>query len=534
MKKIFLMLATATVCLTACNTETDEPVAPSAKRIAISPGITFTRATEMNFEEGDRIGLTIIRADQSLHVENAMLTHDGDVFIGNAVWYTETNEESHMVAYHPYDESGAPTTFTVALDQSGDGYGKSDLMGASKPNVAPSASSVGMLFKHLLTKINVNVTNESDADVTSIVLQGAIPTADVDLKGLTVEVDDAASPANIITQQLTKNTLHRAIIVPQQVALTVVVTTSDGKTLSQPLTTANFKSKAQYNVAVTVTAEEELEATISGEIFGWTDEGTIGPAEEEQPGERLHTITFEGPEWEPLVAVNYNGGTYTNVVHDNYTYPLWVDETTKLTTDYPTWFNDDRDNSMGFDYPWILSSYTTNTITPEKGWYQTDLYIYNADNGVEATHGGGNNGSDNFLVAFGYYEPEGQFSLGDYRPVFKFADGQARTIKSIYINSTVYFLSVVAEGNSLSPALAPGESVWWDATGLDADGNELGTIRRTFASYENIITEWTQWDLSELGPVVALKLNQGGETDNGYGYSLPAYYAIDDITVVME
>ena len=188
---------------------------------------------------------------------------------------------------------------------------------------------------------------------------------------------------------------------------------------------------------------------------------------------------------------------------------------------------------MGFDYPWILSSYNTNKISPALGWYQTDLYIYNPDN-ADATIRGGRNGSNNFLVAFGYHEPGSMFSFGDYRPVFKFADGKARTIKSMYINSTIYFLSVVANGNDMSPALAPGESVWLEATDIDAESNEISTIRRTFASYEHIIKEWTEWDLSELGPVVALKLNQGGETDNGYGYSLPAYYAVDDITVVME
>lgn len=531
MKRIFLTLVGAAAILTACNKEMDEPIVPSANKVTISPSITLTRATDMNFEQGDRIGLTIIRADESLHAENALLIHNGNVFTGNTNWYTETNKESHLVAYHPYDESGAPTSFTVALDQSGEGFGKSDLLGASKPNVAPSASSIGMTFKHLLTKINVNVTNESNADVVSIALQGSIPTADVDLKVRTVEVDGAAAPANIIAQQATKNVLYRAIVVPQQVAFTVVVTTSNGKTLSQPLATATLRQGAQYNVDVAISAATELEATISGEIFGWTDEGVLGPEEDEQSVENLYTITFEGDYWEPLVAANYNGATYTNQIHGNYSYPLWIDATTQLTTDFPTYFNDDRSNSIGFDYPWILSSYNSSDLTAF-GDYLHDLYVYNPDN-ADATTGGGRNGSNNFLVAFGYME-NGPFSLGDYRPVFKFADGKARVIKSLYLNSTNYFLNVTANGNDLSPALAPGEEVTYYATGYDADGNELGTLTMIYASYEHVVTEWTEWDLSALGPIVALKLNQLGGTDNGYGYSLPAYYAIDDITVVLE
>jgi hypothetical protein len=269
---------------------------------------------------------------------------------------------------------------------------------------------------------------------------------------------------------------------------------------------------------------------MSGEIEGWTNEGIISPAEESRVKE--HTITFEEDYWTPFVAANYNGKTYTNDVHGDYTYPLWIDETTQLTTDFPTWFNNDRDHSIGYDYPWILSSYNSSDITGF-GDYLHDLYVYNPDN-ADATTGGGRNGSDNFLIAFGYHEPDGQYALGDYRPVFKFADGQARTIKSLYINATNYFLSVFWDGNGLSPALAPGEEVWWAATGIDADGNETGTVKRVFAEYGKVVSEWTEWDLSELGQIVALKLNQGGGTDNGYGYSLPAYYAIDDITVVME
>ena len=65
----------------------------------------------------------------------------------------------------------------------------------------------------------------------------------------------------------------------------------------------------------------------------------------------------------------------------------------------------------------------------------------------------------------------------------------------------------------------------------DADGNEIKTITMIFATPEAITKTWTKWDLSELGPIVSLRLNQAGGADNGYGYSLPAYYAVDDITV---
>lgn len=70
------------------------------------------------------------------------------------------------------------------------------------------------------------------------------------------------------------------------------------------------------------------------------------------------------------------------------------------------------------------------------------------------------------------------------------------------------------------------------ATGFDAKGNEVGTVTMTFATTEYVPDRWIKWDnLSELGPIVELRLNQAGGADNGYGYSLPAYYAVDDITI---
>lgn len=244
----------------------------------------------------------------------------------------------------------------------------------------------------------------------------------------------------------------------------------------------------------------------------------------------LHTVTFEGDYWEPFVAANYSGATYTNTLLNGkgtYSYPLWVDATTQLTTQTPS-----GATSMGYDYPFMLSSYNSNDIAGYGG-YQTDLYVYNSNNAT-ATKGGGRNGSDNFIVGFGHEDLPPAMSWGDWRTILEFKDGVARTVRSIYVNSTNYFLSVVADGNGLSPALAPGEDVTLYATGYDADGNKVGEVTMLYANCDMVVTEWTEWDLSGLGDVVRIKVNIGGGTDNGYGFSLPAYYAFDDITVVIK
>lgn len=76
-----------------------------------------------------------------------------------------------------------------------------------------------------------------------------------------------------------------------------------------------------------------------------------------------------------------------------------------------------------------------------------------------------------------------------------------------------------------------GQDVLIHATGYDAAGKETGTVTMTFASKDKLIKEWTKWDLSSLGKVAKVRFNMTGGPDNGYGFSMPAYYALDDITI---
>lgn len=46
--------------------------------------------------------------------------------------------------------------------------------------------------------------------------------------------------------------------------------------------------------------------------------------------------------------------------------------------------------------------------------------------------------------------------------------------------------------------------------------------------------DWTKWDLSGLGKVLKVTFNVTGSSDNGYGFSQPAYFAYDDVAVRFE
>lgn len=283
MKKILTFMFAAAL-LASCQQEENETTTIDTNgRITIAPIIT--RATEVDFEDTDQIGVTITQSNDFVYASNKLMTYNNGVFTGDLLWYPEGNDKSQIVAYYPYDAAGAPTSFTVKADQTDQatGYGASDLIAASKSDVLPSTNAVVMNFKHILTKLVINVENDTQSDISSVVLKGSVPTATLDLPALSVTADESATATNITAQVVKANETYRAIVIPQTVAFTLEVTTADGKTLSQRLTSTTLAQGGQYSVNVRVLPDDII-VTLSGKIESWTDEGEIG-ADNEVPFE---------------------------------------------------------------------------------------------------------------------------------------------------------------------------------------------------------------------------------------------------------
>ena len=346
MKKSLTFIFAAAL-LVSCQQEENETLTPANSRITISPVIT--RATEVNFETGDKIGVTIIQNDDFVYAENKQMTFNDGVFAGDLLWYPEGNDKSQIVAYYPYREGNTPTSFSVEADQT-TGYGASDLMAASNKDVLPTVNTITMNFKHLLTKLVINVTKEVEANITSIALKGSIPTATLDLAALTVTADANVAATNITAQVVEANKTYRALIVPQTVALTLEVATSDGKTLSQKLTSTTLAQGGQYSVNIRV-LPDDIEVKLIGDIENWTDEGEIG-ADNEIPFEehldenyflydnvKYNTVTLaNGTTWmaEPLIYLPKGYTPSTDPTADSnvwYPYEIKADGATVATTE---------------------------------------------------------------------------------------------------------------------------------------------------------------------------------------------------------
>ena len=272
--KRYLSISLAVLAIAACQ----KPVQPEAApgKVQIEPVIT--KATEVNFDNGDKIGLTIAKVnDTQKYADNALLTYDVSVFSSDLMWYADAYSEADVYAYYPYSESGTPASYFAIEDQT-EGIAKADLMAASKTGVLPTPNAITMVFKHLMTKIVVNIDNQSGATVDEVGLAGSRPAADIDIA--TMAVSEYSSPLPdveldpIKAFEATAGKVWKAIIIPGTTKLELVVSLSNGKKISQPLAEMTLKSGGQYTINARL-LQDNMIVSATGEIENWTDEGDI-------------------------------------------------------------------------------------------------------------------------------------------------------------------------------------------------------------------------------------------------------------------
>lgn len=271
--KRYSLLALAVMALAACQKTVEPDMAPG--KVQVEPVIT--KATEVNFESGDQIGFTMTKVNGTeKYADNACLTFDGTVFSGNLMWYADAYSEADVYAYYPYDAVD-PTSYAAVLDQSS-GIAQADFMAAAKTGVLPTPNAITMVFRHMMTKIVVNVDNQSGAEVNTVKILGGDAVCGLDLPNLAVVPAEGASSdqlTEIIAYEAAEGTKWQAIIIPGTVRLELEISLSNGKKITQPLAEMTLKSGGQYTVNARL-LQDNMIVSASGEIENWTDEGEIG------------------------------------------------------------------------------------------------------------------------------------------------------------------------------------------------------------------------------------------------------------------
>lgn len=260
--------------------------------VKIAPAIR-TRVTGLHFDTGDRIGLTISKGSAP-YAENVPMTYDGTAFTASGLsWYNDLNEKSVLTAYYPYAEGGRPDEFTVSSDQT-QGNGPSDLLAAVKTDVTPVSAPVGMIFYHVMSQLTIVVSNSSSAAVTGVSVGGLVPTAEIDYSMPKAAAKSGVAAAEVKACEVKSGATYRAILVPQQAALTVTVTTDDGRSHTKTLSSAQLESGRRYDMSVLVT-NEEIQISLSGDIGDWEDGGSLdGSGSGDGGGDDSQTLSYGG------------------------------------------------------------------------------------------------------------------------------------------------------------------------------------------------------------------------------------------------
>lgn len=147
-----------------------------------------------------------------------------------------------------------------------------------------------------------------------------------------------------------------------------------------------------------------------------------------------------------------------------------------------------------------------------------------------AANGAGHNGSKHFCVQNGYVDAS---SYKQVLPALRFRSGEEHVIDHMWVVNTSYVLDFLTNGNAFSSAA--GADSWFKiiATGYDAAGAETGTCEFFLCEGRTFVTEWTRFDLWQLGAVARVEFNLKGSDDlyGDYGLNAPAYFAFDDVAV---
>ena len=224
---------------------------------------------------------------------------------------------------------------------------------------------------------------------------------------------------------------------------------------------------------------------------------------------------------------------------DNYAYCFWGGGHA-ISNYWEAGYTDDHRNTLiakyyGQDYldQWVGKPGADGAL----GWFLLQLTA------PVAPHSG-----NNFCVHYGYKD---FFSYIENLPELSFADGEPRVIDHMWVTNTNYTLNQLhngvksEEGNSFGGNWTGlKEDAWlkivvYGYESIDADptsDDPTSTAEFYLVQGYNVVETWQKWDLSGLGKVAKIRFNflYSDEMGGKYGFTIPGYFAYDDIAVRFE
>ena len=296
MKKIFNILAVATLLMVACDKNVGEEsvVKHNPDEIRIETEIRNTRASATSFEIGDKMGLYAVEYNgdevASLqvagnYINNEALTYDGSAWVGDRTLFW-SEKPCDFYGIYPYQEPATVSEylFDLPLDQNSaetedalSGYEAADLLWAKAPKVSREDGAVQLQFKHMMSRVVVklergeNYEGELPEDIT-VHLYNTVTTAEVDFAMGSLQRYAYGEKETITMKQLSGDTFA-AIVVPQNIErrTPLVEVTMDGIAYLLSYSTS-FRPGYQHTITVTLNTspeQEKIEISIDGDVGEW-------------------------------------------------------------------------------------------------------------------------------------------------------------------------------------------------------------------------------------------------------------------------
>ena len=284
-------MALSLLGLASCSNDDSTEAPVSARETPMTFDVVHpsqTRATATDFENGDKIGVYIAKADMPLEIGGNALNNEpltltsGKWTPGKNLYWDEGTYNAY--AYYPYMNvtSIEDQPVSVATDQSTaetngtlSGYEASDLLYAKTSNVAASTSPVPLSFKHVMSKLTIRLVKGEDFEGemptdAEIFIHNTVPTATFDISAGIVTRDVKGKRATIKARQ-ESNFQFGAIIVPQRLDNRVPLVEVVMKGVSFLFESKFlFKPGVDHLVNLVITDNpEKVKIEVGGEVENW-------------------------------------------------------------------------------------------------------------------------------------------------------------------------------------------------------------------------------------------------------------------------
>ena len=298
MKPYFVIGILSTYLFACCSSdsvnETIPPTSPTPPSEMLPINISTTvssRATDLAFEVGDKIGLFVVNhnADGSAaalqvsgnHVDNMQYTYNSSWTPATQTYWKDNTTHADFYLYYPYTSTitsidAMPYSVKANQSQLSD-YKAGDLMIGKTIDVAPTQSSVKIEAKHVMSQMTINlVAGNGFTDATLAAAKISVKvnrlktkaTANLATGAVTAIGDDT----DIIPFKVA-NKSYKAIVVPQAVGEGNLITVNvDGRNFDLPKTTnfRGFEAGKKYSFNVTLSRDT---SGVNVNITKWEDDG---------------------------------------------------------------------------------------------------------------------------------------------------------------------------------------------------------------------------------------------------------------------